>query len=381
MTDRGGLSGDGTIAVELTKTNVAPAFSNPQLSMTVDENSADGTEVGRVDATDANDGQSLTFSLAPTGPSANVPFPFVVQSLSGSQASSGADGTAVIAVAPGSGGAGPGMLNYEGAVKSYEALLTVTDSDSTTPLSTTAKVMIRVSETAEAPYFDTSQRLPNSVRFDVTIEEGAAAGTAVRMADAAEEASTGQGAPALLTAQEDDIADAGTLVYTVRAPAGAGSGSQSARACGTAVVANQTTGALVVLQEGQLDFEGNPSFRCVLVATDGRGASDTADVVIALVDSNDAPMVAEDQTLAVAEDAVGGAAVGIVSVSDPDSKQEWRSFIIMLAGDPGVDWSAAGSNTTEDSADDSSVAINDDAESFRLFQLDPSSASLVLREG
>lgn len=148
------------------------------------------------------------------------------------------------------------------------------------------------------------------------------------------------------------------------------------------------------------------------MATDGRGSTDTADVVVALIDSNDAPSVPDGQVLTVAEDAAGGAAVGTVSVSDPDSKEQWRSFTIMLVSDPnlgaadpvndqyassgaagnagsqganqegdgnqGQDSGSPGSSNDPANATDSS---NSNLEVYRLFEMDPASGSLKLRPG
>lgn len=367
VSDRGGLSGDGNVRVQLTETNVAPAFIQATFTVGIDENAADAAVVGSIDATDINDGQTVSFSIAPTGASANAPFPFIVQSATGADVSAGADGTAVIRVASGSGGAGAGLLNFEGSTQSFEAVLTATDSHSTTPLSTTALLTIQVQEVAEAPYFDGDRRRPNSVRFDVTVEEGASAGTAVRMADAAEETTVGQGVAARLTATDDDVVDAGTVRYSVRVPTGAAPTSQSATACGSAVsiLGDGSSGTVGVVQAGVLDFERSPSFRCTIVATDGRGATDTADVIVALIDSNDAPTVAADQVLSVGEDAAAGAAVGTVAVSDPDSREEWRSFTVLLAGDPAlfagqnVSNPGTGVDDQEDEGANSTTAVDD----------------------
>ena len=128
------------------------------------------------------------------------------------------------------------------------------------------------------------------------------------------------------------------------------------------ILGDGSSGTVGVVQAGVLDFERSPSFRCTIVATDGRGATDTADVIVALIDSNDAPTVAADQVLSVGEDAAAGAAVGTVAVSDPDSREEWRSFSVLLAGDPAV---FAGQNVSNpgtgvDDQEDGSGEVDND---------------------
>ena len=102
--------------------NTAPTFSSPPTSLSVNENSADGTDVGTVAATDA-DGHTLTYSLDTTTAGS-----FVIDSDGLIEVKSGAD------------------LDHE-SKSSFSATVTVNDGT----VDVTHALMINVIDALEPP--------------------------------------------------------------------------------------------------------------------------------------------------------------------------------------------------------------------------------------
>ncbi|MFN3440711.1 MAG: hypothetical protein ACK41V_23670, partial [Acidovorax sp.] len=72
VTDLGGLSGTGQVAVNVTVANRPPAFLNVHVDMLVPENSPTGTLVGVLLADPGGDGQTVTFDLQRSTPSSGA---------------------------------------------------------------------------------------------------------------------------------------------------------------------------------------------------------------------------------------------------------------------------------------------------------------------
>lgn len=134
VTDSGSpaLSDAATVRVTLADLNEAPVFA-PGGSFPVRENSAAGTRVGSVSATDPDAGQTLTYSVV------------------------GGNGSGAFAIDPETGEitvADPAALNHE-ATSSYTLTVRVTDNGPGA-LSDETTVVVSVTDVNEAPVLDTS---------------------------------------------------------------------------------------------------------------------------------------------------------------------------------------------------------------------------------
>ncbi len=261
VTDGGStsLSGTATLTITVTDVNEAPTASNAPFS--VAENSAMGTAVGTVTATDP-DLASLsngTLTYAITG--GNIGRVFAINSTTGA-----------ITVAS--------ALDFE-PTESYSLVVTVTDVGSPF-LSGTATLTITVTDVNEAPTTrdDTFVVAENSVTQTVV-------GTVVAR-------------------DPDQTSPDNTLTYAIT---GGNTGSIFA--------INSTTGAITVA--GALDYETTASYSLVVTVTDGGSTplSGTAMLTITVTDVNEAP-TASNAPFSVAENSAMGTAVGTVTGTDPD---------------------------------------------------------------
>ena len=140
----GSLSTTAAVTINVTNVNETPVFAPPSYTFALAENSASGTAVGTVSATDV-EGSTLTYSLSGTGAGNFVINP----------------STGAITVAAGA------VLNFEGTATWS---LTATASDGS--LSGTAPVTINLTNVNEAPVF-------NPASYTFSLSESATSGTAV----------------------------------------------------------------------------------------------------------------------------------------------------------------------------------------------------------
>ncbi len=251
----GTLSTTAPVVISLTNVNESPVFSPTSYSFSIAENSAASTAVGTVTATDPDASTTLTYSLSGTGASN-----FVIN------ASTGA-----ITVAAGA------TLNFE---DTNTWNLTATASDGT--LSTTAPVVISLTNVNESPVFS-----PSSYSF--SIAENSAASTAV----------------GTVTATDPDAST--TLTYSLE-----GVGASN-------FVINPTTGAITVAAGAVLNFEGTTTFVLNASVSDG-SLSSTAAVTIEVTNVNEAPVFAPaNYNFSLPENSASGTAVGTVTATDPDA--------------------------------------------------------------
>ena len=206
------------------ESNVAPVFDIPgQFGRTIPENSAAGTNVGdAVTATDADDGQTVSYSLT-VDDSGN----FIIGSSSGQ-----------ITVATGA------SLDREEDI--VRTVVVRASDDGTPQLHADKTVAITLSNVNEVPEFD--------------------AATAIRTVPENSAGDTNVGAP--VEATDPDVGD--TLTYTDDSD--------------VFNVVN-TSGQLQVHQNGaSLDYEGTNSYTVTVTATDPEGLADTVSVTINLTD-------------------------------------------------------------------------------------------------
>ncbi|MGC9036977.1 MAG: cadherin domain-containing protein, partial [Verrucomicrobiia bacterium] len=261
VTDNGSpsLSSTGTVTIVVLDVNENPVI-NPQ-SFTVPENSANGTVVGNVVATDPDAGQSLTYVIV----SGNTNGAFAINS---------ANGQLTVA--------NSAVLNYE-VTPVWTLVVSVTDNGSPN-LSASAQITVNLSNVNEPP---------SLAPATFTINENSSPGTVV----------------GTVTATDPD---AGT-VFSYSIVGGNTNNTFSI---------NPISGQITVANSALLNYEQTPVWTLSVRATDNGTPQLYADatVTINLNNVNDPPTIT-NQTFSVAENSANGTVVGTVIASDEDSGQ------------------------------------------------------------
>jgi parallel beta-helix repeat protein len=262
----GFLSSQATVTVSLININEVPTISNQAFS--INENSANGTNVGNVIASDPDAGQTLTYSIL----SGNTSGAFTINASTG-----------VLTVANSS------ALNFE-VTPSFSLLIKVQDNG-TGLLSSQATVTVSLININEVPTISNQA---------FSINENSANGTNVGNVIASD-------------------TDAGqTLTYSIL------SGNTSG-----AFTINASTGILTVANSSVLNFEVTPLFSLIIKVQDnGAGnMSNQAQVNVSLQNVNEIPII-NNQTFTLNENSPSGASVGVVSATDPDLGQTLTFTIV-----------------------------------------------------
>lgn len=262
VTDNSGAgndTGSATITVNLNNLNEAPVANDATFAL--DENSANGTAVGTVTATDQDAGQTLSYAIT----AGNTLGAFAIN------ASSGAITVADVT-----------DINYE-VNPTFSLTVTVTD-DGTGNLTDTATITVNLNNLNEAPIVNPAT---------VGLNENSPNGTSVTTA----------------TFNDQDTAQTHTFSIT-------------AGNTGGAFAINSGTGEITVATVGAVDFETNPTFSLTVDVTDNGSPvlNDTATITINLNDLNENPVV-NDQTFSVDENSANGTVVGTVVATDQDAGQ------------------------------------------------------------
>ncbi|HEX5065660.1 MAG TPA: cadherin domain-containing protein, partial [Myxococcota bacterium] len=267
VTDSGGLTDNATITVNLTNVNEAPVLNDAAFS--VAENSAAGTAVATLAATDPDAGSTFTYSIL----SGNTGGAFALDPTTGQ-----------ITVA------NPAALDFE-TTPSFTLTVQVTDAGG---LTDNATITVNLTNVNEAPVL-------NDAAFSVA--ENSAAGTAV----------------ATLAATDPDAGS----IFTYSILGGNTNG---------AFALDPTTGQITVANPAALDFETTPTFTLTVQVTDAGGLTDTATITVDLTDANEVPDLA-DATFALAENSAAGTAVATLAATDPDAGSTFTYSI--LSGNTG----------------------------------------------
>jgi VCBS repeat-containing protein len=246
------------LTVTVTDANEAPVANDATFN--VDENSANGTAVGTVVATDQDASQTLTYAI--TG--GNALGAFTINSSTG--AITVADVTDV---------------NFE-VNPSFTLTVTVTD-DGTGTLSDTASITINVNNLNEAPVVDAAT---------TAVNENTANGTTVHTVTFTEPDNTGQ-----------------THTFSITGGNAAG-----------AFTINSSTGAITVANSSLLDYETTTSYSLTVEVTDAGAPTPalagTATITINVNDVNEAPAFTSSAAPSVAENTT---AVVTVTTTDPEN--------------------------------------------------------------
>jgi hypothetical protein len=263
VSDDDGNSDTAAITIGLTDVaegGGAPPVVDDQL-FSLAENSANGTVVGAIAATDPDAGEVLTYSI--TGGTGATAF-----------AVDASTGELTVADAA--------QLDFETA-PSLTLDVQVSDDDGN---SDTAAITVDLTDVAEggAPPVVDDQSF--------SLAENSANGTVIGS----------------IAATDPDAGD--VLAYAITG----GTGS-------TAFSVDASTGELTVADAAQLDFETVPSLTLDVQVSDDDGNSDTAAITIDLTDvaEGGAPPAVENQSFSLAENSANGTVVGSIAATDPDA--------------------------------------------------------------
>ncbi|MCG6154801.1 cadherin domain-containing protein [Rubinisphaera margarita] len=225
-------------------------------TFSVPENSANGTSVGTVVASDV-DSDNLTYAIV----SGNTNGAFSINPTTGEITVNNS-----------------AALDFE-QISQFDLVVSVTD-DGPGTLVAMADITIQLTDVNETPTI-------NDASF--TVDEEAPVGTVV----------------GTMTATDPDAGDMLTFSIT---------GGNT----GGAFTINATTGQITVATPSAVDFESTPIFSLTVRVTDAGGLFDEATATIFVTDVNDTPIV-NDQTFSVEESAPNNTVVGTVVAFDPDN--------------------------------------------------------------
>jgi DNA primase len=287
------LNASATITINLNDVdesiNQAPQISNQ--TFTIDENSANGTEVATVIASDP-EGDALTYSIT----AGNTNDAFVIDSSTGSLTVANVE-----------------ALDFE-TNPTFALTVQVADAE----LNTSATITINLNDLDESV-----NQAPQISNQTFTIDENSANGTEVGTAVASDP-------------------DSDALMYSIT------SGNTN-----DAFAIDASTGALTVANVAALDFETNPTLALTVQVADAElNASATITINLNDVDesTNQAPQIS-DQTFSIDENSANGTEVGTVVASDPDSDALMYSITSGNTNDAFVIDSSTGSLTVANVAE------------------------------
>ena len=257
------------IELSITVTNLndsAPTIAAQSLG--INEDAADGSEVGAVIVSDADDPATTYSAWTITG--GNTGSAFAID----------ADGLITVA--------DTSQIDYESGTTSYSLDVSVSDGDNTG----SGTVTININDTNdEAPI------VASSLAF--SIAEGSADTTEVGTATATD-------------------ADAGTTFQ---------SWSITGGNTNTAFAINPSSGVITVANAAELDYEGTNTYSLLVTVSDGTNTSAEQTITINLTDVNDeAPVITANQAFSTSEVSPNTTVVGTVLATDPDGDGSGTTF-------------------------------------------------------
>lgn len=266
--DSGGEIGTAVVQVEVTDVNEPPVIDpNQTLSATLPENSADGTVVGTVTATDPDTDEVLNWSIT----NGNVDFDG-----DGTNAFIISD-SGVITVAD------SGDLDFEAFETEpvFNLELTVTDAE----FSDTTTFTVNLTNVNEPPVVPAGQIL--------TVPENSADGTEVGMVMANDP--EGNTTNWSITGGNVDSDGDGVRPFRISA-----------------------SGLITVADGNELDFETTPSYELAVTVVDAFGELGTGTVTVQLANVNEPPSIMSGQLFTIDENAAIGAEIGFIAAGDPE---------------------------------------------------------------
>ncbi|MFY0690209.1 MAG: cadherin domain-containing protein [Cyclobacteriaceae bacterium] len=278
VSDGDSTSAQETVTINITDVNDNTPVISASQSFDLAENAANGTSVGTVVATDADDGTTFSSWSIVSGNDAGV---FDLNTTTG-----------VLTVVDNA------DLDFETTV-SYSLTLTVSDGDST---STQETVTINITDVNDnTPVITTSQSF-----------------------DLAENATNGTSVGTVVGSDADD----GTTFSSWAIVSGNDAGVFDL---------NATSGVLTVVDYADLDFETTVAYSLTLTVSDGDSTSAQETVTINITDVNDnTPLITTSQSFDLAENAANGTSVGTVVATDADDGTTFSNWMIVSGNDAGV---------------------------------------------
>jgi hypothetical protein len=299
------------VQIKITASNLPPSigFYNLSISQLVPV----GTLVGYVNGTSPKTVARLTYTMSPTGPNINQPFPFNISTMPGGISNYNTGKIYVI---------DDGPVDWTYGFKVYYATVTVTDDDPVSPLSASAPLQINVNWTPTAPFFNPS-RAPNSWTFTISVLEHAPPGANV--------SSTG------LLASSRDSGMIPLLRYKWQNPG----------ALASVFAVDSITGMVTMAPSAPtLQFNTQQQYTMKLYVNDTRNMNDTATVIINIIEVNSPAAFTSlgdavnatlplSASLTVAENATVGTVFGYVRAADPNALSPngpslWSQMIFKL---------------------------------------------------
>ena len=283
--DSGGEIGTAVVQVEVTDVNEPPVIDPDQtLSATLPENSADGTVIGTVIATDPDTDEVLNWSITNgnvdlDGDGTNA---FIISD------------SGVITVAD------SGDLDFE-TNPIFNLELTVTDAE----FSDTTTFTVNLTNVNEPPVVPEGQIL--------TVPENSANGTEVGMVMA--------GDP-----------EGNTTNWAIT------DGNLDSDGDGIRPFRISSSGLITVTDGDELDFEATPNYELTVTVIDAFGEIGTGTVTIEVENVNEPPSIMSGQLFTIDENAAIGEEIGFISGGDPeDDPLTWA----IVNGNPDVDGDGA----------------------------------------
>jgi len=255
----GSLTASAIVTVNVTNVNEAPQMNGQTFS--INENSANGTQVGTMTATDPDQGQTITYSIQ----SGNTNNAFAINASTGQIIVNNAV-----------------ALDYE-SQPNFQLIIRAQDNG-TPGLNTTATAQINITNLNENPVISNQ-----SFAVPSNSPNGTMAGVVVAT----------------------DPDNNQTLSYSITA------GNTN-----TAFSINASTGTLTVANSSVINYITNPVFTLTVRVQDNGSPvlSSFATITVNITPTNNAPVIA-NQSFAINENSPQGTSVGQVIATDPDPGQ------------------------------------------------------------
>ena len=271
VSDGDNISAEESLRIDIKDLNDNQPKIEAGVSFRIDEDSADNTYVGTVNATDADSASVNSFTWSITSENTSDIFAIETGSVA---ASSGYASSGEIRVINSS------VFDYE-TQPSYELTITVSDGSNTSFVQT---VQVNLDDVNEAPFFTSAPTATTSENDESFIY------TAI--------------------ADDFDSGDSASLSYSL-----IGGADQSLFNLNGAVLS-----FIAPPDYETLPNSGDNTYEVELQVTDTGGLSDELNLSISVVDTNDnAPVITAKQTFTIDENSENGISLGTVALDDPDT--------------------------------------------------------------
>ena len=307
-----GLAAEQEVNVHVTFLNHAPTVATTATTLTVPENSASQTPLGKFVAFDEDQGQTLMANITSGSPSVGRRMFLLddgTQMTANSARNTGGNFAFEAAISVGDLENANRSLDFE-SVAFFELTIDVWDDYSSAPLHVVGRVLVSVLDVNEPPRIVIGQQSGASGYVELEIVENSAAGTVVGAPIRAVDPDTGA------TLQWSMVSDE---FFTI----------------------DSHSGQITASGNAGLDYETLAMHELSVQVTDNGGLSDQVQVLVHVADENEAPAIDRvedaaqteslDNVFIVPEDAARGLSVARVLVSDTDFSSLWGLTSVAFA--------------------------------------------------